>query len=119
MELIQSQDVAILCMSALAETRDEETGHHILRTQRYVQALAKCCSVTISIKKFSRLKPLSCFINPPLCTISASGIPDRILLKPGKLTPEEFEQMKNHTVIGSQTIQQASKCLAVKLIFRI
>ena len=117
-ELIQSQDVAILSLSALAETRDKETGHHILRTQRYVQALARCLRRHDKYKKILNDQTIELlYKSAPLHDIGKVGIPDQILQKPGKLTEEEFEQMKNHTVIGAQTIAQAGRMLGSKVDF--
>jgi putative two-component system response regulator len=96
-EVIAIQDVTILAMASLAETRDSDTGNHIRRTQHYVKALA------LKLREQPRLAALlddryilMLFKSAPLHDIGKVGIPDRILLKPGKLTPEEFELMKTH-----------------------
>ena len=117
-ELIQSQDVAILSLSALAETRDQETGHHILRTQRYVRTLARCLRCHDKYKKIFNDQTIELlYKSAPLHDIGKVGIPDQILQKPGKLTEEEFEQMKNHTIIGAHTIAQAGQMLGSKVDF--
>jgi len=112
-ELILSQDAAILGLSSLVETRDENTGRHILRTQRYVLALAR------RLARFSKYKKVLddqvidlIYKSAPLHDIGKVGIPDRILYKPGKLTAEEFQVMRNHPAIGGQTIQKAQKMLS-------
>ncbi|HUN55643.1 MAG TPA: CHASE2 domain-containing protein [Smithella sp.] len=111
-ELIKSQDVAILSLSALAETRDKETGHHILRTQRYVRALAKNLKRRDKYKKILNDQTIELlYKSAPLHDIGKVGIPDMILQKAGPLTEEEFGQMKNHTVIGARTIAQAGRML--------
>jgi putative two-component system response regulator len=99
------QDVTMIAMGSLAETRDNETGNHIRRTQFYVKALAE---------RLSGHPRFSAFLTPeavqllhksaPLHDIGKVGIPDSILLKPGKLTPEEFTIMKTHTIIGRNAI---------------
>jgi adenylate cyclase len=111
-ELIMSQDAAILSLSALVETRDKETGHHILRTQRYVQALAQRLRRLSKYKKILDGQAIELFYkSAPLHDIGKVGIPDRILGKPGKLSDEEFEVMKTHTVIGGETIKKSEKML--------
>jgi putative two-component system response regulator len=106
------QDVTIMAMASLAETRDNETGNHIRRTQNYVLALAKKLK---SHRRFSAalddqtIEML--YKSAPLHDIGKVGIPDAILLKPGKLTPEEFEIIKTHTTIGRDTIAAAEKLI--------
>jgi len=99
------QDVTIMAMASLAETRDNETGNHIRRTQNYVRALAKKLQPH---PKFSALLTDDTvemlYKSAPLHDIGKVGIPDAILLKPGKLTPEEFETMKTHTTLGRDAI---------------
>lgn len=102
------QDVTILAMASLAETRDNETGNHIRRTQNYVRALAK------KLKGHPRFRAAlddetieMLYKSAPLHDIGKVGIPDSILLKPAKLTPEEFEVMKTHTTLGRNAIAAA------------
>lgn len=111
-KLGELQDVAMEAMGALAESRDPETGNHIRRTQLYVQLLAE---KLVDHPRFSdyltpeRITLL--FKAAPLHDIGKVGIPDAILLKPGKLTDEEFETMKLHTVYGRDAIAAAEKKL--------
>jgi putative two-component system response regulator len=106
------QNVTIVAMASLAETRDNETGNHIRRTQNYVRLLAKKLQ---SHPRFSAeldnetIEML--YKSAPLHDIGKVGIPDRILLKPGKLTAEEFEIMKTHTTLGGATILVAEKLI--------
>ncbi len=107
-EIRDIQDVTILTMASLAETRDNETGNHILRTQHYVKLLAE------RLRTHPRFAPdlddamiALLFKSAPLHDIGKVGIPDRILLKPSKLTAEEFEVMKTHTTLGKQAIESA------------
>lgn len=102
------QDATIRAMASLAETRDNETGNHIRRTQHYVEALAR------NLQNHPRFTDEltdtnieTIFKSAPLHDIGKVGIPDRILLKPGKLTPEEFEIMKTHTTLGRDAIVAA------------
>ena len=112
------QDVTVLAMSSMAETRDNETGNHILRTQRYVKRLAEQLR---TLPKYESLLTDDyielLYKSAPLHDIGKVGIPDAILLKPGKLTPEEFEIMKTHTTIGYESIVRAEKSLGTSLTF--
>lgn len=102
----EARDAIILAMAKLAENRDPETGAHLERVQIYCRMLSETLS--------SRPKYASAiddefiwaiFRSAPLHDIGKVGIPDRILLKPGRLTPEEFAVMKTHTTIGGKTIR--------------
>ncbi|KHT46387.1 HD-GYP domain-containing protein [Vibrio sinaloensis] len=111
-EVKTTRDVAIVSLSALAESRDNETGAHILRTQEYIRALANYLS------QFEHHKALLTpsyiellYKSAPLHDVGKVGIPDSILLKPGKLTDEEFEIMKDHPEIGAKALSMAEKQL--------
>jgi putative two-component system response regulator len=111
-ELQVVQDVTIMAMASLAETRDNETGNHIRRTQNYVRALAQ--KLQANPKFAAHLDEATVdllYKSAPLHDIGKVGIPDRILLKPGKLTPEEFEIMKTHTTLGRDAILAAEKLI--------
>ncbi|MDD5297733.1 MAG: two-component system response regulator [Rhodocyclaceae bacterium] len=105
-ELIQ--EVSIRALAHLAETRDPETGNHILRTQSYVHELARRLkehprfSTTLS-DRYIRLLARSA----PLHDIGKVGVPDVILQKPGPLTPDEWVIMKTHARLGSEAIEMA------------
>jgi putative two-component system response regulator len=106
------QDVTIMAMASLAETRDHATGNHLRRTQYYVRALAKKLnSMPRYASEFDEQTIESLYKSAPLHDIGKVGIPDAILLKPGKLTPEEFEIMKTHTILGRDTILAAEKMI--------
>ena len=106
------QDVTIMAMGSLAETRDNETGNHIRRTQHYVRALAKKLQANGKFARYLDDATIELlFKSAPLHDIGKVGIPDAILLKPGKLTPEEFEIMKTHTTLGRDAILAAEKTL--------
>lgn len=104
-QLANVQQVTIESMASVAETRDPETGAHIKRTQYYVRAIAQHL-----LKKRLFLEKLSydfiemLFLSAPLHDIGKVGVPDRILQKPGKLTDEEYEEMKRHTEYGRKTL---------------
>lgn len=117
-EIIAVQDVTILAMASLAETRDLETGNHIRRTQHYVKALAQKLKTHPNFGYFlSDMMIETLFKSAPLHDIGKVGIPDRILLKPGKLTPDEFEIMKTHTTLGRDAIKHAENELGVQVEF--
>jgi response regulator RpfG family c-di-GMP phosphodiesterase len=104
-EVVAIQDVMILAMCSLSETRDNETGNHIKRTQNYVRALARYLQRHPLFKDFLSDENIDVLYKvAPLHDIGKVGIPDAILLKPGKLTPEEFEIMKTHTTLGGNAI---------------
>jgi len=102
------QDATIIAMASLAETRDNETGNHILRTQRYVRLLAEMLAQQADYASVLTPETIELlFKSAPLHDIGKVGIPDQILLKPGKLTDEEFEIMKTHTTLGLDAIKRA------------
>ncbi len=111
-ELALTQDVTIFSMAVVAEFRDPETGGHIKRTQNYVRALS------LELKSYDKFKSLISdsdidliYKSAPLHDIGKVGVPDSILMKPGRLTKEEFEEMKKHTTYGRDAIQAAEKML--------
>jgi response regulator RpfG family c-di-GMP phosphodiesterase len=111
-EVSQIRDVTIMSMASLAETRDNETGNHLKRTQNYIRALA------IRLRNHPRFRDFltednieSLYKLAPLHDIGKVGIPDAILLKQGKLTPEEFEIMKSHPLLGGNAIAAAESGL--------
>ncbi len=113
-QLSAVQDVTILAMASLAETRDNETGNHIRRTQNYVRAVA------VKLKEHPRFSDFLTdeniellYKSAPLHDIGKVGIPDRVLLKAGKLTDEEFAIMKTHTTMGRDAIAAAEEKLDV------
>jgi len=107
--LMAMQDVTIQAMAALAETRDNETGAHVLRTRDVVRCLAERLS---RLPKYqSELDDETIrliYKSAPLHDIGKIGIPDSILLKNGPLTPAEFEIMKDHARIGRDAIRAAA-----------
>jgi len=100
----------IFALSKLAESRDPETGEHLERLQEYCRALCESlvdageCTELLTSDYIGNLVAAS-----PLHDIGKVGIPDAILLKPGKLTDEEFEIMKQHSQIGADTLSAASQ----------
>jgi cyclic di-GMP phosphodiesterase len=111
-EVSQIRDVTIMAMASLAETRDNETGNHLKRTQNYIRALAielrghPCFRDYLTEDNIESLYKLA-----PLHDIGKVGIPDAILLKKGRLTVEEFEIMKTHPLLGGNAIAMAESGL--------
>ncbi len=104
------QDVSIQALARLAETRDPETGNHLLRTQRYVRALAMRLRTHSRFSYFLSDRNIELLAkSAPLHDIGKVGIPDHILLKPGKLDPEEWAIMKTHAKLGSDAIEHAEQ----------
>ncbi len=117
-EVIAIQDVTILVMASLAETRDSDTGNHIRRTQFYVKALAeKLCNHPRFAWFLTDTNINMLFKSAPLHDIGKVGIPDRILLKPGRFEPHEFEIMKTHTTLGYEAIVNAENALGTSVDF--
>lgn len=112
------QDATIFALASLAETRDSDTCNHIRRTQRYIKSLAWKLSTHPRFSDFLTPQTIGLlFKSAPLHDIGKVGIPDRILLKPGKLTDEEFEIMKTHTTLGRDAIAHAEQELGEDVAF--
>lgn len=111
-EIASVQDVTILAMASLAETRDNETGNHIRRTQNYVRVLAKQLQAHPRFQDMLTDQHVELlYKSAPLHDIGKVGVPDRVLLKPDRLTDDEFELMKQHTVYGRDAITAAEEKL--------
>ncbi len=104
-QLKHSKEAAIQAMGMVAEGRDPDMGGHIMRTKLYVRLLAEALSKRPEyMAELTPAKIDQMYLSAPLHDLGKVAIPDRILLKPGKLTEDEFEQMKLHTTIGEKTI---------------
>ena len=117
-EVVAIQDATIFALASLAETRDSDTGNHIRRTQHYVKALADKIK---SHPRFDAGLDDACiamlFKSAPLHDIGKVGIPDHILLKPGRLEPHEFTIMKGHAALGRAVIERAERTLGMDVKF--
>lgn len=117
-DIIAIQNVTIFAMASLAETRDNETGNHIKRTSNYVKILAKKLQNHPKFRAYLTDEMIdTLYKSAPLHDIGKIGIPDHILLKPAKLTPEEFKIMKTHTTLGKEAIEHAEKELGYEVDF--
>jgi putative two-component system response regulator len=117
-ELQAVHDVTILALASLAETRDNETGNHLRRTQHYVRALAYRLreqprfAAVLDEQSIELL-----YKSAPLHDIGKVGIPDHILLKPGRFEPHEFEVMKHHPRLGYAALVKAEELLGMPVPF--
>ncbi|MES2879756.1 MAG: HD domain-containing phosphohydrolase [Pseudomonadota bacterium] len=107
--------VATFAMASLAETRDSDTGQHIQRVQHYAKALAQRLQ---ALPQFAAVLTDAyidmLFKSAPLYDMGTIGIPDRILLKPGRLTPAEFDIMRTHTTLARDAIEHAETSLGYR-----
>ena len=105
---LETRDVAIFAMAKLAESRDPETGAHLERVMNYSRVLAQQLP---AMDKFAEEIDAEyvrlIYSTSPLHDIGKVGMPDGVLLKPGRLSDREFEIMKTHTTIGAQTLDAA------------
>lgn len=104
------QDVSIHALARLAETRDSETGKHLLRTREYMRILARELRPHARFSRFLSDHAVELMSkSAPLHDIGKVGIPDYILLKAGNLDPGEWEIMKTHARLGAEAIEQAER----------
>lgn len=105
LELKLSKEATIEAMGIVAESRDPETGGHIQRTKEYVHILTKKLALNKKYKEILTKDVIEAlYLSAPLHDIGKVSISDNILLKPGKLTEDEFNVIKTHTTIGEKTI---------------
>lgn len=115
-----TQQVSIRALAHLAETRDPETGNHILRTQGYVQQLADILRPYPRFADTLTKSYIDLLVrSAPLHDIGKVGIPDHILLKPGRLTESEMTIMRTHARLGSDAISQAERDIEMPLAFLV
>jgi putative two-component system response regulator len=111
-EAVQMQDATIMAMATLAESRDPNAGNHLRRTQLFFTVLARELrfhprfSMELSDASIALMSKAA-----PLHDIGKVAVPDAILMKPGRLTPDEFNLMKQHTVHGRDAIAGVEKTL--------
>jgi len=107
-QLERTQQVAVFSLAKLTESRDPETGDHLDRMRCYAREIALELQSRSSFSDSVNDRFVAeIYLSSPLHDIGKVGIPDQILLKPGKLTPEEFEIMKSHCQIGGDTLRAA------------
>jgi len=107
---LESRDLMIFAMAKLTESRDIDTGAHLERMREYSRVLAD------ELSRWPKYQDVIdgdyvqlVYLTSPLHDIGKVGIPDSVLLKPGRLTPEEFDVMKTHTTLGGITLQTVAQ----------
>ncbi|MHB8123444.1 MAG: HD domain-containing phosphohydrolase [Desulfuromonadaceae bacterium] len=106
LEISKAQHATIFALAKLAEHRDEDTGAHLENVQEYCRQLAEYLKKNSSYSEQITPDFIDCLYHAAtLHDIGKVAMPDAILLKQGKLTPEEFDIMKSHTVIGASNMQ--------------
>ncbi len=120
-DLLLTQDVTIMSLVSLAETRDAETGAHIRRTREYVRLLAEQLRSHPDFRDFldSDETIQLLYRSAPLHDIGKVGLPDSILLDEGKLDPETYERMKVHTRLGGDALRWAQERLGSNSFLQI
>lgn len=114
-QIAQVQEATVIGLSTLVEFRDHETGNHILRTREYIKILLEeMTHHEVFQKELTSEKIEFIYKSAPLHDIGKVGIPDQILNKPGKLTPEESAIMKTHTTIGAEAIEMTTRGISEK-----
>jgi putative two-component system response regulator len=109
-EVVATRDIAIFAMARLAESRDPETGEHLERMRTYSRILALELGRSGPYRdRITETFVEDLYRSSPLHDVGKVGIPDDILLKPGRLTPEEFEVMKRHTLIGAEALVDTAR----------
>ena len=104
----ETRDVVIFSMAKLAESRDPETGKHLERIRYYSQIIAEALESNNNFSdKIDKQFIDNIYLSSPLHDIGKVGIPDCVLLKPSRLDDEEFNLMKDHTLIGFKTLNEA------------
>jgi len=105
---LETREVAIFAMAKLAESRDPETGEHLERVRDYCHVLADQLANSGRYGPDTNSEYVALiYLTSPLHDIGKVGIPDNVLLKPGRLNDREFEIMKTHTTIGAETLAAA------------
>lgn len=111
-DALQATQVVVFALATLSELRDSDTESHMLRVQRYVRAL--CAELHTQPSHAEVLTPTyveMLVTSVPIYDMGNVGIPDRILLKPGRLTSEEVAIMRTHTTLGHDALVRAEKTL--------
>jgi response regulator RpfG family c-di-GMP phosphodiesterase len=109
-DLVQARNALVLGLAELVGYRDAETGSHLMRLQRYCRYLAEeAARIPLFASQIDTnfIEMLECCA--PLHDIGKAGLPDHILLKPGKLTAEERRIMQTHTTIGADLLEKVSR----------
>jgi putative two-component system response regulator len=110
LQIAETRDITVFALAKLAESRDPETGKHLENIRAYSLILAEqLASEKAYTNEISKQFLEDLYRSSPLHDIGKVGIPDTILLKPGRLSNSEFELMKQHTVIGAEALEIAAE----------
>lgn len=105
--VMELRNTLLNTIAHLVEFRDQSTGSHVWRTQRYIEALFDAMNARyVYTKELSQIDEMLALYSSQLHDVGKIGIKDAILQKPGKLSPEEYEEMKTHTELGGKIIEQ-------------
>ncbi len=110
-EILKTQKTTIFALSRLAEVRDPETGEHLERIRNFSVLIAQILKYSGNEVEITNQYLRDLYDSSILHDIGKVGIPDDILLKPGPLTPVEYEIIKTHTTIGYTALKEASRDL--------
>ena len=105
----ESRDIVIFAMASLAEARDDDTGNHLNRVRYYSKTLAEDIAKETGSRELTPLFIDNILLTSPLHDIGKVGIPDFVLLKPGRLDEKEYGIMKKHTEIGYEALSAATE----------
>jgi len=105
-DIEENQREVVYTLGEIVETRSKETGQHVKRVAEYSRFLALRSGLLAAEAEVLRMAS-------PLHDVGKVGIPNRILLKPGRLTPEEFDIMKTHAAIGRDSIETAERLVSM------
>ena len=104
-QLVLNKENMLETLATVIEYRNLESGHHVKRTSILSRRLVdRLLDIPYYARQLNELHPESLLKAVPIHDIGKIGVPDNILLKPGRLTPQEFEIIKTHTTIGSDII---------------
>jgi response regulator RpfG family c-di-GMP phosphodiesterase len=98
-QVVETREEVVHCLARAAEFRDDDTGHHVRRVSRYVGVIAR--QMGLDQETADRFE-----LAATLHDIGKIGVPDAILLKPGKLTEQEFAVMQGHTQWGAEVLER-------------
>lgn len=108
--VMETRDLTVFALAQLADSRDPETGDHLCRMRAYAQILAEQLHARgVFPDELNERFLEDLYRASPLHDIGKVGIPDSVLLKPGRLTPEEFSVMRTHAEIGARTLERAAR----------
>ncbi len=113
-------DATIYALAYLAEIRDIETGKHLERTSKYVELIVKELQKSSGYSNYITEQYIVDLVKAsPLHDVGKVGVLDAILRKPAKLTPEEFTEIKKHSVYGAEILKEANKKIGFQSLIEI